>query len=111
PAVVAAHRQITVARHLGPHRLIAQAVADRLDEAGAADADVIALVASPSRHPAANDDLAAAAADLAQVLTRPVRVLALDDALADALGALPGRVAVASYLLAEGTFHDKLRTA
>jgi sirohydrochlorin ferrochelatase len=111
PSVVAPHGQITVARHLGPHRLITDALTDRLDEAGATDAEVVALVGSPSRHPDASADVAAAAVDLAQVLARPVRVLALDDALPDRLSALAesgGRVAVVAYLLGEGVFHDTL---
>jgi sirohydrochlorin ferrochelatase len=108
PSVVTAHDAITVARYLGPHRLITRAVADRLDEAGASDVDVVALIGSPSRHPSARDDVVAAAADLAEVLARPVRALALDDALPDALAELPGHVAVASYLLGEGVFYDTL---
>ncbi len=112
PSVVSAHSRVTVARHLGPHRLITDALTDRLDEACASDADVVALVGSPSRHPLAGADLAEASADLARALGRPVRVLALDDALPDALSALAesaGRVAVAAYLLGEGVFHDTLR--
>ena len=112
PSVVSTHGRITVARHLGPHPLITDALTDRLNEAGASDADLVALVGSPSRHPSAGEDLAAAAADLARALARPVRVLALDDALPDALTALAessGRVAVAAYLLGEGVFHGTLR--
>jgi sirohydrochlorin ferrochelatase len=112
PSVASAHSRVTVARHLGPHRLITDALTDRLDEAGASDADVVALVGSPSRHPAASADLAGASADLARALARPVRVLALDDGLPDALSALAesgGRVAVAAYLLGAGVFHDTLR--
>ena len=112
PSVVEAHGRITLTRHLGPHGLITDALTDRLDEAGAVDADAVALVGSPSRHPAAGTDLAAAATDLARALGRPVHVLALDDALPSALAALAesfGRVAVAAYLLGEGTFHDLLR--
>ncbi len=109
PSIAALHPQVTVAGHLGPHRLISQALRDRLAEAGADDADSIALVASPSRRAAAARDVAAAAADLADLLSRPIQVLPLDESLPGALAALPGRVAVASYLLAEGAFHDTVR--
>ena len=115
PATVAAHRQIAVARHLGPHRLITRALLDRLTEvdagAGAGAVDCVALVGSPSTRSSAGSDLAAAAADLAGVLGRSVHPLTVGDSLADALARLPGRVAVATYLLSEGYFLDTLRDA
>jgi sirohydrochlorin ferrochelatase len=109
PSIVAGHPQVRVARHLGPHRLLSYALRDRLIEAGAGDADGVALVASPSQRRDAVGDVAAAAADLAEVLARPVQVAPLDDSLPAALARMPGRSAVASYLLAEGAFHDTLR--
>src|SRR5882757_9959871 len=63
PATVAAHRQIAVARHLGPHRLITRALLDRLAEvdagagAGAGAVDCVALVGSPSTRSSAGSDL------------------------------------------------------
>jgi sirohydrochlorin ferrochelatase len=109
PSIAALHPQVKVARHLGPHRLLSHALRDRLIEAGATDADGIALVASPSQRPDAARDVAAAAADLAEVLARPVQVAPLDDSLPAALARMPGSTAVASYLLAEGAFLDTLR--
>jgi sirohydrochlorin ferrochelatase len=109
PFVAGVRPDVRVARHLGPHRLISRALADRLEESGASNAESVALVPSPSRHAEAADDLAGAAADLRREIGRPVQVLPLDDELPDALAALPGKVAVASYLLAEGSFHNKLR--
>ena len=42
------------------------------------------------------------------MLARPVLAQALDDSLPAAIAGLPGTVAIASYLLAEGAFHDAL---
>ena len=108
PSIVAQRPQVRVARHLGPDRLLSNVLRDRLIAGGADRADNVVLVASPSRRPDAADDVAAAAADLAEVLARPVRVLALDDSLPATVAELPGTVAIASYLLAEGAFHDAL---
>ena len=108
PSIVAHHPQVRVARHLGPDRVLSNVLRDRLISAGADRADNVVLVASPSRRPDAAEDVAAAAADLAEVLARPVRVQALDDSLPAAIAGLPGTVAIASYLLAEGAFHDAL---
>ena len=108
PSIVAQHPQVRVARHLGPDRVLSNVLRDRLISAGADRADNVVLVASPSRRPDAAEDVAAAAADLAEVLARPVLVQALDDSLPAAIAGLPGTVAIASYLLAEGAFHDAL---
>ena len=108
PSIVAQHPQVRVARHLGPDRVLSNVLRDRLISAGADRADNVVLVASPSRRPDAAEDVAAAAAGLAEVLARPVRVQALDDSLPAAIAGLPGTVAIASYLLAEGAFHDAL---
>ena len=108
PAVVADRSDIAVARHLGPHPLLTTALVDRLREADGVEADRVVLVGSPSRRSEAVADLAAAAADLSGALERPVEAASLDD-LPESLARLPGRVAVASYLLAEGHFHETLR--
>ncbi|HEY3718437.1 MAG TPA: CbiX/SirB N-terminal domain-containing protein [Jatrophihabitantaceae bacterium] len=109
PATAAAHRDIVVARHLGPHPLITRALLDRLAEVDAGGADSVALVGSPSTRSSAGTDLGAAGADLAGALGRPVHPLTIGDSLADTLARLPGRVAVATYLLSEGYFLDTLR--
>lgn len=109
PAVVAARPGITVARHLGPHPLLNAALADRLREAGGEGAESIALVGSPSRKPGAASELATAAAGLATLLGRPVEPANLDASLATLLSRFAGRVAVATYLLAEGYFFDSLQ--
>lgn len=108
PSVAAGRAK--VARHLGPDRVLSKVLAARLAAAGG-DADTVALVASPSTRSSAQRDRTAAAADLAAVLGRPVHALTVGASLADALATLPGRVAVATYLLSEGRFFDTLRAA
>jgi sirohydrochlorin ferrochelatase len=100
-----------VAGHLGPDPALVAVLAERLSIAGGADADTVALVASPSSRTSAADDLAVAAGHLARMLSRPVHPLTVGPGLSAALSELPGRVAVATYLLAEGSFLDAVRTA
>jgi sirohydrochlorin ferrochelatase len=107
----AAADRATVSRHLGPDRVLSNVLAARLATAGGDAADTVALVASPSTRDSAARDLAAAAADLAALLGRTVQPLAVGATLADSLAALPGRVAVATYLLSEGHFFTTLRAA
>jgi sirohydrochlorin ferrochelatase len=94
-----------IARHLGPDPVITRVLVSRLAAAGGDDADVVALVGSPSTRASAGRDLAAAAADLAAAIGRPVHPLTVGDSLT----ARPGRMAVATYLLSEGYFFDALR--
>jgi sirohydrochlorin ferrochelatase len=95
-----------IARHLGPDPAITRVLVSRLAAAaGGDDADVVALVGSPSTRASAGRDLAAAAADLAAAIGRPVHPLTVGDSLT----ARPGRIAVATYLLSEGYFFDALR--
>src|SRR5262245_15494109 len=104
----AASRAVRVARHLGPDPVITRVLVERLSPYAA---DTIPLVGSPSTRPSAGRDLASAAALLADAVDRPVHPLTVDASLASALAMLPGRVAVASYLLGEGSFHDTLRAS
>jgi sirohydrochlorin ferrochelatase len=101
----------TVARHLGPDRVLSEVLAARLARAGGTSADTVALVAAPSARTPAARDLDTAAADLASVLGRPVQPLTVGASLPASLAALPGRVGIATYLLSEGHFFDTLRTA
>jgi sirohydrochlorin ferrochelatase len=94
-----------VARHLGPDPAITRVLVSRLAAAGGDDADVVALVGSPSTRASAGRDLAAAAADLAAAIGRPVHPRTVGDSLT----ARAGRLAVATYLLSEGHFFDLLR--
>jgi sirohydrochlorin ferrochelatase len=112
PAVVAGHRQVRVARHLGPDPLVLDAVLDRLAAVrGSARVATTVLVAAGSSHPAGAADLAAAAAGLGARLGRPVSALTLAEDVRAALAAAPAPVEVATYLLAEGQFVDTLRSA
>lgn len=107
----AAADRATVARHLGPDRVLSNVLAARLAATGGDGAETVTLVASPSTRASAVREVAAAAADLAAVLGRTVQPLAVGATLADSLAALPGRVAVATYLLSEGHFFDNLCAA
>lgn len=106
PAILVEHPAARVSAHLGPDRLLSRALRDRLPTH---DTGTVALVASGSRLPQAADDLAAAAADLAELIARPVRPYTLGADLPDQLRELDHPV-VATYLLAEGFFFDRLNS-
>ncbi|MEO3870854.1 CbiX/SirB N-terminal domain-containing protein [Nonomuraea sp. B12E4] len=120
PAVVAEHRpDAVVARWLGPHRLLTSALARRLAGAGLRATDAVLLGAAGSADPAALADVRAAAHRLAVRLARPVTAAfaasgtpSLPEAM-ERLASTPAapRVAIASYVLAPGHFHDRLATA
>ncbi|HEX6469637.1 MAG TPA: CbiX/SirB N-terminal domain-containing protein [Streptosporangiaceae bacterium] len=113
PGRVAGRRDAVVARPLGPHALLAAALADRLGAARRADA--VVLGAAGSARPAGVIDVRLAARLLARRLRRPVPygfVAAGRPALPDVVAGLrrsgARRVAVASYLLAPGLFHERM---
>jgi sirohydrochlorin ferrochelatase len=100
------------ARPLGPHALLAAALADRLGPVRPADA--VVLGAAGSTHPAGIVDVRVAARLLARRLRRPVPygfvaagAPALPDVVADLRRRGSRRVAVAAYLLAPGYFHER----
>ncbi|MFI6818041.1 sirohydrochlorin chelatase [Nonomuraea sp. NPDC050328] len=105
------------ARHLGPHPLLAHALARRLDEAGLTPRHRVVLGAAGSSDPAARAEVRAAARLLAVRLARPVTAAYAGDADFTAEGTPPlaaaigPDTAIASYLLAPGFFHDRLRAA
>lgn len=109
PAAVAARPRVRVARHLGPHALLADALIDRLGPlpAGA----TVALVGAGSSRPEAAAELTGMAALLGERLGRPVPALNLGQDMREALTALSRPVHVATYLLAEGQFLTNLRQA
>lgn len=101
---------------LGPHALLAAALADRLGPVRHADA--VVLGAAGSAHPAGIVDVRVAARLLARRLRRAVPygfVAAgapeLPDVIADLRRRGARRVAVASYLLAPGSFHERVLRA
>ncbi|MCO5971199.1 sirohydrochlorin chelatase [Actinoallomurus soli] len=106
----------TVARPLGPHPLLAGALADRLGRDRHADA--VVLGAAGTSDPQGIADAASAARLLGRRLRRPVAYgLAagagpdLAEVVRDLRARGARRVAVASYLLAPGHFHDRLLAA
>lgn len=100
---------VTLTPPLGPHPLLARALAARLIEAGARVGDPVVLVSAGSRDPQAATDLLDAA-DLLGVLWRaPVRVAALAGELPRPVDVVEPGDAVSPYLLAPGFFADRLR--
>jgi sirohydrochlorin ferrochelatase len=115
-----AHRRgcggTVIARPLGPHALLAAVLADRLGPVRHAEA--VVLGAAGSAHPAGIVDVRVAARLLARRLRRPVPygfvgagAPALPDVVADLRRRGSRRVAVASYLLAPGHFHERVLRA
>jgi sirohydrochlorin ferrochelatase len=113
PGAVRGRTDVVVARHLGPHALLTDALLDRLGEL--APGDAVVLAAAGSRQPEAAAELAEAASLLASRLGAPVPVLTMGEPLAARLTELaaPGRrpIRVATYLLTEGQFVDALASA
>jgi sirohydrochlorin ferrochelatase len=106
-----------VAAALGPDQLLLTALTARLAEAGVPGGTPVVLAAAGSRDPAAITDVEQQAGLLAAQLEVPVLAgyaSASQPTVAEAVGQLRERtgkpVAVASYLLAPGHFHDQLRT-
>ncbi|MGP4025709.1 sirohydrochlorin chelatase [Actinomadura sp. 3N407] len=109
-------RAAVTARPLGPDALLAGALADRLNTVlPPRRTDTVVLGAAGSADPAGAADVRAAARLLARRLRRPVPYgfvaaggPALDAVVAGLRRGGAGRVAVASYLLAPGRFHDRM---
>jgi sirohydrochlorin ferrochelatase len=107
-----------VADRLGPDLLLVTALAGRLAQAGVPDGTPVVLAAAGSSDPAAEADVQEQAVLLAERLAVPVvpayaaagrpRVPA---AVADLRERTGKPVAVATYLLFPGHFHDQLRRA
>jgi sirohydrochlorin ferrochelatase len=110
PAAVAGLPHVRVARHLGPHPLLVDALVDRLGQGDRGAGSTVLIGAGSSRTEAAAE-LAATGELLAERLGRPVTVLTMADELPPAMAALPRPLEVATYLLAEGQFVTNLRAA
>jgi sirohydrochlorin ferrochelatase len=110
PAAVAGLPHVRVARHLGPHPLLVDALVDRLGQGDRSAGSTVLIGAGSSRTEAAAE-LAATGDLLAERLGRPITVLTMADELTPAMAALPRPVEVATYLLAEGQFVTNLRAA
>jgi len=113
--------QVAAAAALGPDPVLADILADRLverlrhpaaDGQELEDIDSVVLAAAGSSNRRALLDCSATAALLSDRIDRPVEVGYVSGAgerLAPVLARTPGRVAVATYLLAPGAFADHVR--
>lgn len=106
--------RVTMARHLGPHPLLAAASAMQLRAAGAARGDAVVLVAAGSKDPGATAEARAAGRLLRAHWGAPVRVAFLSGAgpgVAEVMAQLRAdghtRIAASPYLLAPGYFASK----
>jgi sirohydrochlorin ferrochelatase len=104
---------VRMARPLGPHPLLADAMCWRLRAAGAQLGDPVVMVAAGSNDPASEADLAEAGRLLAGRWGGPVRVATVGGQGTPAVDAIrefgTARVAVAPYLLAPGHFAKRVQ--
>jgi sirohydrochlorin ferrochelatase len=112
PGAVAGRPDVEVAGPLGPDELLVDVMLDRLAavRSGEPAARTI-LIGAGSSRPEAAAELAETADLLSARLGRRVDALTMADDLRDAFAAATGRVEVATYLLAEGSFLETLRGA
>lgn len=120
PAHIAAsgHPDVTVTRALGPGPQITSVVATRLVESGWQPDDAVVLAAAGTSEPTAQADLCLAARLLSKLTGSPVQLAfaatgspRVADAVAELRSRGARRVAVASYLLADGVFQERLRNS
>ncbi|TCO16828.1 sirohydrochlorin ferrochelatase [Kribbella steppae] len=100
--------RVDAAPALGPDPVLAEVMADRLGDLSGIDHVVMA--AAGSSDPRALSDCTETAGLLEAHINRPVQVGYISGAgehLSSVLARTPGRVAVATYLLAPGYFADK----
>lgn len=116
-AVAANHGSRAVAP-LGPDPLLAAHLVDRLRAAGVAERAHVVLAAAGSSRSEAAEDVETAADLLSEAWEGPVSLAyatgtapSVPEAVAAARATGASAVAVASYLLAEGFFHDRLSDA
>lgn len=119
PAHVAAsgHPNVTVTPALGPGPEIAQMLGQTLVESGWRCGDSVILAAAGTSDHRARSDLQSAAALLSALTGSRVELgfaatgtPTVDDAVCRARRRGAGRVVVASYLLADGLFQERLRS-
>jgi len=122
PAAVERHGSGTVTGHLGVEEHLVEAVAQRLHEAsaplgGIAGLDRVVLGAAGSRQAAALEEVEAVTRGLEALLGRRVTPAYLSaaspsvrDAVSTARARGAKRVGVATFLLAEGRFHNALHS-
>lgn len=120
------HPQVLVTRPLGPCAGTVRVLADRLFESGWRPGDSVILAAAGTSDRSAQSDLRQTAAMLSALIGDRVELgyaatgaPTVADAVAAARarsdrrirGERGGKIAVASYLLADGLFQDRLRTS
>lgn len=110
------HPDVTVTEALGPGPQLVRVLADRLVESGWRRDDSVVLAAAGTSDPGAQRDLHTMATWLSATTSSRVELAFAATGtprVADAVDAMrrrgARRVAVASYLLAEGLFQDRLR--
>lgn len=118
PAHVAAsgHRDVQITAALGPSPQLTRMLADRLVECGWRPGDFVVLGAAGTSNPHAQSDLRRISALLSAVLGDRVELAfaatgepTVADAVARSRRQGGGRVVVASYLLSDGLFQDRLQ--
>jgi sirohydrochlorin ferrochelatase len=118
PAHVSAsgHPDVTVAPSLGPSPHIVRIVAAQIAKIGWCPADSVILAAAGTSDPTTCDDLRTTARLLSELTGSPVRLAfaatgkpSVPAAVANARTGSRSRVVVASYLLADGLFQERLR--
>jgi sirohydrochlorin ferrochelatase len=112
------HSDVTVTEALGPGPQLVRVLAERLVESGWRRDDSVILAAAGTSDPAAQRDLHMMATFLSATTGSRVELAFAatgTPAVANAVAALRrrrrGRVVVASYLLSEGLFQDRLRVS
>jgi sirohydrochlorin ferrochelatase len=117
------HPRVTVTRPLGPSPELARAMLCRLLEAGWRPDDQVVLVAAGTRDPGARGELQFTAAALSALVGHRASIAfaapcrdgsgypSVPDAVATARRSGARRVALASYLLADGIFQGRLHSA
>jgi sirohydrochlorin ferrochelatase len=117
-AEASGHPDVTVTEALGPGPQLVRVLADRLLESGWRRDDSVILAAAGTSDPEAQRDLHTMATWLSATTASRVELAFAATGtpqVADAVAALRnrrrGRVVVASYLLSEGLFQDRLRAS
>jgi len=113
------HRDVTVTQALGPDAQLVRVLTDRLTESGWRPGDSVILAAAGTSDRGALRDLHTTATWLSAVTGGRVELAfaatgrpRIDEAVATARRGDPRRrVVVASYLLSEGLFQDRLRAS
>ncbi|HEX7322930.1 MAG TPA: sirohydrochlorin chelatase [Mycobacterium sp.] len=112
------HPEVIVTPALGPSPQIAELLAAGLAQAGWKPGDSVILAAAGTSDPAARADLHLTTTMLSTLIGQPVELAfaavgepGVTDAVAAARRGGTCRVVVASYLLADGLFQQRLRTA